>query len=242
LGAALVTLSEAAHAVLSRGQDSPSDAPALAAASEELARAIRAVLRKWKVLPFHSPYKGLAIQEARTLLDAVAGEIGSPNSEGEIVDLALELEDCDISRAEASLLVAEMIRAARGDGSVRLAAGRIGIGVGTLSPLENARGKLPNYETARKIDEALGTTISGVVEDVRQHCAALKDTYRSRRKAFGPGGARHQARLRNAIDAVRADPALAEVVFRMTELSHPARRTITRVVSELTEAFLAPSE
>lgn len=223
-------------------RESPVSTTSLAAAAEELGRSVRAVLRMWKVLPFDSPYKRLAVRETRTWLDRATAKAAGSGGDLAQATLALELEVCDLVRAEAALEVAETIRAVRGKGNIRSVARALGIGVGTLSPLENARGNLPSEETARKIDIALGTSISRIVVRAQGRCAALKEAHRTRRRTPGSSDARQRARVRTAVEAVTADSGLAEIVLKMTEVPQHARRTIEKVVSDLVEAFLTPPE
>jgi transcriptional regulator with XRE-family HTH domain len=203
-------------------------------AAEDFRRSLGTVLARWRHLLGDSPFKVFAIEQAREWVEEIMSNLRAVEELPSDL-LRIERELCDLIRAEAALSVAARIRSAKQPGETeRDFATRAGVSVGTLSPLQHARGLLPSDDTAAKLEECLGIEVGSVARQVRSKCSELMAAYR---QDNGKPTGRRLSDARTAAQIVSSDPKISAAVHALAELPDGPRSTLLKVIRDLAEAF-----
>ena len=106
----------------------------------------------------------------------------------------------------------------------------VGISVGHLSELSNARGGLPQARTARAIDEVAGTAIEGLVLAARAEAAGIRQTARKREREATTSNKVPRPSTTDAITRVNLamadDPEFLALVAQLLDLPRQSCRAL----------------
>lgn len=197
--------------------------------------AARTISRAWQALPVESPYRGV-IGDAVVLVHQVA-ELAWEIDPA----IARDLEEAhaDLVQVEARRRVMEIVTAAVAEAGVRKLAKETGISLGHVSDLSNGRGGLPQARTARAIDEVLGSSIEGLVQEARADATKIRQAARQLERE---GVRRAATTAPSATDALTrinlalaGDQELLALVQRLIEMPGRARRGLQDLLSSLGE-------
>lgn len=193
-----------------------------------VAGAVTSVLARWRRLDRDSPYRMGAIEESAQLVDAYGVEDGARAQH-----LLPQREMLAATRAR--LLIANGIRSARMKLglSVRQAANLVDVSASYLSELEGAQRAMPSAEVARRLDDALGVTVSNVVADARVEAERLHEERRRSAHELDAPTLEVDPRLDDAAAALRRDPSLLDLLEQARRLDAVERRAVLALMREL---------
>lgn len=193
-----------------------------------VAGAVTAVVGRWRRLERDSPYRTEALAETTALLDSYCG--GDATRARQLLP-----EREKLASTIARQALADQLRDARSalGFSVRQAAERASVAASYLSELEGARTGLPSPDVAKRLDAALGLSVTELVSEARGAAERLRI---ERLKAVDDRAVRPETdpRLVEAAATLRHDPSLLDFLEYARQLDAAERRAVVALMRELT--------